>query len=55
MYFVIFKDKNKYRLFSNQIFSQEKEALEFAKKSLKRKDEWKVVDYNKSNYDKYWY
>tara|TARA_B100001939_G_C16369188_1_gene375026 strand:+ start:301 stop:468 length:168 start_codon:yes stop_codon:yes gene_type:complete len=55
MYFVIFKDKNKYRLFSNQIFSQEREALEFAKKSLKRKIKWKVVDFNKVNYDKYWY
>ena len=55
MYFVIWKQKNKYRLFSNQIFSEEKDAMDFAKKSLKRKDEWKVVDYNKENYDKYWY
>ena len=55
MYFVIWKQKNKYRLFSNQIFSEEKDAMDFARKSLKRKDEWKVVDYNKSNYDKYWY
>ena len=55
MYFVIWKQKNKYRLFSNQIFSEEKDATDFARKSLKRKDEWKVVDYNKENYDKYWY
>ena len=57
MYFVIFKKKNedKYRLYTNQIFSEEKDALEFAKKSFKRKDEWKVVDYNSENYDKYWY
>ena len=55
MYFVIWKQKNKYRLFSNQIFSEEKDAMDFARKSLKRKDEWKVVDYNKNNYDKYWY
>ena len=38
-----------------QIFSKEEDALEFAKKSFKRKDEWKVVDYNSENYDKYWY
>ena len=30
-------------------------ALEFAKKSFKRKDKWRVVDYNSENYDKYWY
>ena len=55
MYFVIWKQKNKYRLFSNQIFSEEKDAMDFARKSLKRKDEWKVVDYNSENYNKYWY
>ena len=55
MYFIIWKQKNKYRMYSNQIFSKEEDALEFAKKSFKRKDEWKVVDYNSENYDKYWY
>ena len=55
MYFIIWKQKNKYRMYSNQIFSKEEDALEFAKKSFKRKDEWRVVDYDSENYDKYWY
>lgn len=55
MYFIIWKQKNKYRLYTNQIFSKEEDALEFAKKSFKRKDKWRVVDYNSENYDKYWY
>ena len=32
MYFVIWKQKNKYRLFSNQIFSEEKDAIKKAEK-----------------------
>ena len=55
MYFIIWKQKNKYRLYTNQIFSKEEDALEFAKKSFKRKDKWRVVDYDSENYDKYWY
>ena len=55
MYFIIWKQKNKYRLYTNQIFSKEEDALEFAKKSFKRKDKWRVVDYNSENYNKYWY
>ena len=55
MHFIIWKQKNKYRMYSNQIFSKEEDALEFAKKSFKRKDKWRVVDYNSENYDKYWY
>jgi len=47
MYFVIFKKKNedKYRLYSNTIFSEEKEAEIFGKKSMKRNEKYKVVDY----------
>ena len=33
----------------------EEEANGFAKRSLKKKDVWKVVLYDKENYDKYWY
>ena len=55
MYFVIWKPKDKFTLFSNTIFALEKEAREFAKKSIKRKIEWDVVLYNSENYDKYWY
>ena len=56
MYFVIFKKKNedKYRLYTNTIFSEEKEAKQFAKKSMKRNEKYKVVYYDKENYNKYW-
>jgi hypothetical protein len=55
MYFVIWKPKDKFTSFSNSLFALEKEAREFAKKSIKRKIEWDVVPYDKENYDKYWY
>ena len=56
MYFIIFKKKNekKYKLYTNTIFSEEKEAEEFGRKSMKRNEQYKVVDYNKENHDKYW-
>ena len=57
MYFIIFKKKNekKYRLFTNTIFSQEKEAEEFGRKSMKRNEKYKVVEYTIENLDDYWY
>ena len=56
MFFIIFKNKNnKLTSYSNQIFSTEAEATDYAKRSLKRKDVWQVVRYDKENYDKYWY
>ena len=55
MYFIIFKRNNKFTSYSNQIFSTEEEATDYAKRSLKRKDVWQVVRYDKENYDKYWY
>ena len=57
MYFVIFKKKNekKYRLFTNTIFSQEKEAEEFGRKSMKRNEKYKVMEYTIENLDDYWY
>ena len=56
MYFIIFKNKNekRYRLYTNQIFSEEKEAEIFGKKSMKRNEKYKVVYYDKENYNKYW-
>ena len=42
-------------MFTNMIFSKEEEAQEFAKKSKKRNYEYKVIEYNKENYDRYWY
>jgi len=42
-------------MFTNIIFSDEKEAELFGKKSMKRGYEYKIVEYNKKNYDRYWY
>jgi len=36
------------------VFSLEKEADEFGKKSMKRNYEHKVLEYNLDNYGKYW-
>jgi len=56
MFFIIFKNKNNILTsYTNTIFSTEEEATDYAKRSLKRKDIWEVVRYDKENYDKYWY
>ena len=57
LYFVIFKKKKdkEYKMFTNVIFNNEKEAEDFGKKSMKRGFEHKVVEYNSENYKKYWY
>ena len=57
MYFIIFKKKTekKYRLYTNTIFSEEKEAEEFGRKSMKRNEKHKVVEYTIENLDDYWY
>jgi len=57
MYFVIFKNKKDkdYRLYTNTIFSEEKKAKEFARKSMKRTEEYKVMEYTVENLDDYWY
>ena len=57
LYFVIFKNKKdkEFKMFTNLIFDKENDAEEFAKKSMKRGFEFKVVEYNKENYERYWY
>ena len=57
LYFVLYKNKKEkdYEMFTNVLFNSEKEANDFGKKSMKRGFEHKVVEYNKSNVDKYWY
>jgi hypothetical protein len=55
MYFLIFKPKTKFITYTNQVFANEDDAEFFAKRSFKKKDEWKIVSYNKENIDKYWY
>ena len=57
MYFVIFKKKKDkdYRLYSNTLFDIEKKAEELASKSMKRNEQYKVVEYTIENIDDYWY
>ena len=57
LYFVIFKKKKdkEYRMFTNVVFDNEKEAEDFGKKSMKRGFEYKIVEYNNENYKRYWY
>ena len=55
MFFIIHKPKNRFTTYTNQIFSTENEAADYAKRSFKKKDIWKVVLYDKENYDKYSY
>jgi|TARA_B110001469_G_C9560815_1_gene278176 hypothetical protein len=57
LYFVLFKNKKdkEFRMFTNLIFDKENDAEEFAKKSMKRGFEFKVVEYNEENYERYWY
>ena len=57
LYFVIFKKKKdkEYRMFTNIIFNNEKEAEDFGRKSMKRGFEHKIVEYNNENCDRYWY
>ena len=44
-----------FNLFTNQIFHEQKDAEEFARKSKKRGQEFKVVEYTQENLDDYWY
>ena len=55
-YFITFKPKGekKYRLYTNQIFTEVKEADEFATKSLGKKSDFAVVPLNKETFDEYW-
>ena len=57
LYFVIYKNKkeNDYKMFSNHVFDNEKDADSFGKKSMKRGFEHKVLEFTKDNMDKYWY
>ena len=57
LYFVIFKKKKDkdYKLYSNTLFDEEKKAEYFASKSMKRNEQYKVVEYTIENIDDYWY
>ncbi len=56
LYFVIFKKKKdkEYKMFTNIIFNNEKEADEFGRKSMRRGFEHKIVEYDNENYERYW-
>ncbi len=57
LYFIVFKNKkdNDYRMYTNVVFNNEKEADDFGKRGMRRGFEYKVVEYNSENYKKYWY
>tara|TARA_R110002020_G_scaffold277190_1_gene492438 strand:- start:1245 stop:1424 length:180 start_codon:yes stop_codon:yes gene_type:complete len=59
VYFIIFRKhkEDKYRHYTNEIFSKEEDAISFADRSFKRKqkDLWKIVDYDSENIKKYWW
>ena len=56
LYFVVFKSKKDedYKLFTNTLFDDEIKAEHFGKSSMKRGFEYKVLEYNSENYDRYW-
>ena len=58
MYFIIFKKQKdkEFNLFTNHnLLMNKKDAEEFARKSKKRGQEFKVVEYTQENLDDYWY
>ena len=57
LYFVIYKNKKdkEFKMFTNVIFNNEKDAEEFGRKSMKRGFEHKIVEYNNDIFERYWY
>ena len=56
MDFIIHKPKDKFTSFTNIIFNTEDEAVDFGKRNkFKKNIQWKAVEYNAENIDKYWY
>ena len=48
MYFIVYKPRTKYKLFSNEIWSTEREAKDYGTRN-KLKVDWKVVEFNMIN------
>jgi len=47
MYCLIIKDNDTWRIFTNEIWDSEKEAIDYAKRNrFKKSVEWKVVPYD---------
>ena len=58
MYFIIHKNKDQHRFtsFCNEIFNTEKEAINYGERNkFKKNIQWKAVEYNEENINKYWY
>jgi len=57
MYFIVFRKKGdeEYRLYSNQLFDNEKDAKHFGKTSMKKGYEYMILDYTLDNHERYWY
>ena len=58
MYFIIQKNKDQHRYtsFCNEIFNTEKSAIDYGERNkFKKNIQWKAVEYNAENINKYWY
>ena len=56
MYFIISKNKKdkRYKYYTNEIFSKEEDATDYADRCFTKKTKWKIVDYNSETIKKYW-
>ena len=57
LYFILYKNKKDkdYKMFTNVLFDKELDAEEFGRKSMKRNEKYKVMEYTIENLDDYWY
>ena len=47
MYCILIKDNHRYKIYTNQIFTTEKETLDYVKRSkFKKNVEWKVEEFD---------
>ena len=47
MYIILIKDNHRYRIYTNEIFTLEDEALDYAKRSkFKKNFKWKVEEFD---------
>ena len=47
MYIILIKDNHRYRIYTNEIFTTEKETLDYVKRSkFKKNVEWKVEEFD---------
>ena len=52
MYIILIKDNHRYRIYTNEIFTLEDEALDYAKRSkFKKNVKWKVEEYDKKYFN----